>query len=455
MRLDDTIAAIATPMIPSGIGIIRVSGKGSISIVARLFKGSSLKNVTSHRLIHGWIQDKGELIDKVLVVVMRAPKSYTTEDVVEIQCHGSPFVLRKILDLILKDGARLANPGEFTQRAFLNGRIDLTQVEAVSDLINASSDIGAKLAAEQINGKLFNAIDAVKNKVVYVASIVEAIIEFPEEVHEFNKREECINIIEGACADLKKLLTNAELGLNIRDGFTVTLIGRPNVGKSSLLNILLKEQRAIVTDVPGTTRDSIEELVQINSIPFLLTDTAGIRESGDPIESEGIRRTQIAREKANLVLLVLDGSENLKKDDFSLIKGIEKKKSIVVINKKDLITSKLPSWYKSISGLESILISAKNGEGCKDLESLLYTKATMGGIENQDQIWITNRRQLQATKNALSSLSLAREVLEKMYGEEFLAVDLKSCLNYLGEIVGETTPDDLLEKIFSEFCIGK
>ena len=455
MRLDDTIAAIATPMLPSGIGVIRVSGTSAISIVSCLFKGTSLKDVVSHRLIYGWIQDKGKLLDKVLVVVMRAPKSYTTEDVVEIQCHGSPFVLRKILDLILKEGARLATPGEFTQRAFLNGRIDLTKVEAVSDLINANTDIGAKLAAEQINGKLFNAINSVKKKVISVASIVEAIIEFPEEIQVVAQREECLNIIEEACKDLEKLLANAELGLNIRDGFTVTIIGKPNVGKSSLLNILLQEQRAIVTDIPGTTRDSIEELINLKGIPFLLTDTAGIRDTENLIESEGIRRTQIAREKANFVLLVLDGSEKLNKEDNILINDIDKNKSIVVINKMDLMTTKLPHWHKSISGLESIFVSAKNGDGCKELESLLYTKATLGKINNQDEIWITNRRQLQAARYALSSLNSAKGVLEKLSGEELIAVDLKSCLNALGEIVGETTPEDLLEKIFSEFCIGK
>ena len=457
MRLDDTIVAIATPLQPSGLGVIRVSGTQAVSLVEPLFKGTgrSLKNAETHKMLYGWIHDEGELLDKVLLIVMRTPHSYTTEDVVEIQCHGSPFVLRAILDLVLKQGGRLAEAGEFTQRAFLHGRLDLTQVEAVADLIHATSEVGAKLAAQQLHGKLFQAIDAVKKEVVSIASLIEASIEFPEEGLEFTQREDCLQRLDSASVALEDLLSNAEQGRRIREGFAVALIGRPNVGKSSLLNTLLREQRAIVTTIPGTTRDSIEESVQIKGISFRLTDTAGIRKTEDLIETEGIRRTQIVRDKADLILLILDASEKLAAEDLELIREVEKECTIVVLNKKDCIGANQPEWYGTITGLESVLISAKSGDGCDDLESCLFAKATQGGLPQDDEIWITNRRQQQAAKQGLIALQKAREILEDSAGEEFLAVDLRSCLNALGEIVGETTPDDLLGHIFSEFCIGK
>ena len=457
MRLDDTIAAVATPLQPSGLGVIRVSGTEAVSLVEPLFKGRErpLKKAETHKLLYGWIHDEGELLDKVLLVVMRAPHSYTTEDVVEIQCHGSPLVLRTILDLVLRQGARLAEAGEFTQRAFLHGRLDLTQVEAVADLIHASSEVGAKLAAQQLHGKLYQAIDIVKKQVVSIASLIEAGIEFPEEGLEFTQREDCLQSLDHACADLENMLSHAEQGRRMREGFAVALIGRPNVGKSSLLNTLLREQRAIVTTIPGTTRDSIEESVQIQGVAFRLTDTAGIRKTADLLETEGIRRTQIVRDKADLVLLILDSSEQLTEEDQTLIRDVEQERTIVVLNKKDRLSAKLPEWYEAISAMESVLISAKTGDGCDELESCLFAKATQGGLPHQDEIWITNRRQQQAAKNALAALQQAREIFENSDGEEFLAVDLRSCLNALGEIVGETTPDDLLGQIFSEFCIGK
>ena len=457
MRLDDTIAAVATPLQPSGLGVIRVSGTEAVSLVEPLFNGREcpLKKAETHKLLYGWIHDEGELLDKVLLVVMRAPHSYTTEDVVEIQCHGSPLVLRTILDLVLRQGARLAEAGEFTQRAFLHGRLDLTQVEAVADLIHASSEVGAKLAAQQLHGKLYQAIDIVKKQVVSIASLIEAGIEFPEEGLEVAQREDCLQRLDHACADLENMLSHAEQGRRMREGFAVALIGRPNVGKSSLLNTLLREQRAIVTTIPGTTRDSIEESVQIQGVAFRLTDTAGIRKTADLLETEGIRRTQIVRDKADLVLLILDSSEQLTEEDQALIRDVEKERTIVVLNKKDRLSAKLPTWYEAISAMESVLISAKTGDGCDELESCLFAKATQGGLPQQDEIWITNRRQQQAAKNALDALQQAREIFENSDGEEFLAVDLRSCLNALGEIVGETTPDDLLGQIFSEFCIGK
>ena len=457
MLLDDTIAAIATPLQPSGLGVIRVSGKQAVPLVGHLFKSRAekLEKTESHKIVNGWIHDDGKLIDNVLVIVMRSPRSYTTEDVVEIQCHGSPFIMRKILDLLLHHGARLAESGEFTQRAFLHGRIDLTQAEAVLDLAQASSELGSELAVQQLHGKLYNAIEKVKGQVVAAASLVEARIEFPDEDVEFLSRGECLRKIKTACADLEKLLVHANQGLRVREGFSVALIGRPNVGKSSLLNRLLGDQRAIVTTVPGTTRDYIEESIQIKGISFRLIDTAGIRNTKDLIESEGIRQTKNVMSRSDLVMLILDGGEKLNEEDLDLIRNINKNKTINVINKIDLLSGMIPDWTKQISGMESVLISARTGEGCDELESKLYKKATIGGIPHKDEIWITNLRQQQAAERALESLLQARQGLVQKKGEEFVAVDLRSCLNALGDIVGKTTPDDLLGQIFSKFCIGK
>ncbi len=457
MSLEDTIAAIATPLQPSGLGVIRVSGKQAVSMVGYLFKGNTekLEKTESHKLVHGWIHDNEKLIDRVLVIIMRSPRSYTTEDVVEIQCHGSPFIMRRILDLLLDQGARLAESGEFTQRAFLHGRIDLTQAEAVLDLVHANSELGSALAVQQLKGKLYNEIEKVKKQVLATASLVEASIEFPEEDVEFVKHDECLRKIRQSCADLEKMLVNANQGVRVREGFSVALIGRPNVGKSSLFNRLLNDQRAIVTTVPGTTRDYIEESKQIKGITFRLTDTAGIRNTKDLIESEGIRQTQNVLSKSDLVLLILDGGEKLNDEDLELIRDIEKNKTIIIINKIDLLTESGPVWTKEISGVESVLVSAKTGEGCDELESSLYDKATLDGIPHKDEIWITNRRQQQAAERALASLLHAGQGLEQSKGEEFVAVDLRSCLNALGDVVGQTTPDDLLGHIFSEFCIGK
>ena len=425
--------------------------------MGHLFKSGAekLEKTESHKLVHGWIHDNGKVIDSVLVVVMRSPRSYTTEDVVEIHCHGSPFIMRRILDLVLSEGARLAETGEFTQRAFLHGRIDLTQSEAVLDLVHAGSEIGSTLAVQQLQGKLYNAIEGVKKQVVATASLIEASIEFPEEEVDFVHRDECLRQIKQACEDLEKLLVHADLGLRFREGFSVALIGKPNVGKSSLLNRLLRDQRAIVTNVPGTTRDYIEESIQINGVAFRLTDTAGIRNTKDLIESEGIRQSRNVLSRSDLVLLILDAGEKLNDEDLVLIRDIEKNKTINVINKVDLLSGREPDWLKEISGIESVFVSAKTGKGCDELESRLYDKATLSGIPHKDEIWITNRRQQQAAERALESLKKAEQGLEMSKGEEFVAVDLRSCLNALGDIVGQTTPDDLLGQIFSKFCIGK
>jgi len=455
MNLEDTIAAVSTAMSPAGIGVVRVSGPHSIALVQPLFKAAQanldLEQVESHKMVRGWIHDQGVLLDEVLLVRMRAPRSYTTEDVVEIHCHGSVMVQRTILQLLLNQGARLAEPGEFTQRAFLHGRMDLTQVEAVSDLIHARSRMGMQIAVNQLQGKLYHAIQKIQDKVAQVAALVNACIDFSEEGETFTHHEDCCMRLKAVQNDLKSLLASAEQGKIMRAGLGVALIGRPNVGKSSLLNALLREKRAIVTEYPGTTRDLIEESVQIQGLSIRLMDTAGIRTTENPIETEGIQRSEKAKEFADLVLLLLDCSEPLNEVDTQLLANVERENTLLILNKKDLLTQSHPPWMDQLQGYDYLLISTKSPEDIVALENKLLDRVTTGMVSVSESPLITNVRQQQAAQKALFALNLALDGLEQKLGEECIAVDLGSCLRALGEIVGETTTDDLLNRIFSDF----
>lgn len=459
MNLEDTIAAIATAIGPAGIGVIRISGKNSILVTNSIFiptrQNLNLETAKSHQLYHGWIHDNDQPIDEVLITIMRAPHSYTKEDVIEIQCHGSMIVLQTILDLLLNQNVRLAEPGEFTQRAFFHGRLDLTQVEAVSDLINARSKMGIHAAVNQLRGKLFQAINQVKEQVAYVAALIEATIDFSDEDEEFTHHDDCLKRLTQAEYDIKKLLATAEQGKLMRSGLGVALIGRPNVGKSSLLNALLREHRAIVTEVPGTTRDVIEESIQIKGLAVRLIDTAGIRETKDIIENEGVQRSYDAWKLADIVLLLLDASNPLSIEDEELLKNADLKKTIVVLNKKDLLSEEEPSWLDALQEFSTVWISAKNNDGIQELENALFQKGMQGQMKLEEQTLITNMRQQQAAQKALNALQIAIEGFQSGVGEECLAVDLAGVLRALGEVVGETTADDLLNRVFSEFCIGK
>ncbi|MBF0288337.1 MAG: tRNA uridine-5-carboxymethylaminomethyl(34) synthesis GTPase MnmE [SAR324 cluster bacterium] len=459
MNLSDTIVAIATAPGTAGIGVIRISGKGAIAAANSIFHASgilvSLAEAKSHHLYHGWIQDEEQTIDEVLIVLMKAPHSYTTEDVIEIQCHGSPVVLQTILELLLAQGIRLAEPGEFTQRAFFYGRLDLTQVEAVSDLIHARAKLGVFAAVNQLKGQLYRAIEAVKEQVFHVASLLEASIDFSEEDETFTEHDECIRCLTQARVDLESLLASAGQGKIMRSGLGVALIGRPNVGKSSLLNALLQEARAIVTDIPGTTRDVIEESMQIKGMAIRLMDTAGIRHTDHLVENEGVQRSRNAWKTADLVLLVLDSASPFTPQDEELIEEMDSEKTIMVFNKKDLLTAHQELPCSQLKQFQSVYVSAKYKEGLEQLKEVLFDKGMHGHAALEEQALITNLRQQDAAKKALTALQNALEGLESRVGEECLAVDLGSCLRALGDIVGKTTADDLLNKIFSEFCIGK
>ena len=461
MRLDDTIAAISTAQQPSGLGVIRISGPQAIAATESIFRSSSgtspLSEAPSHQFRYGWVADAEGWVDEVLAVVMRAPRSFTTEDVVELHCHGSVLVQQTILGLLIGQGVRLAEPGEFTRRAFLKGRLDLTRVEAIGDLIHARSKGGMRVAAQQLRGRLFESISAVQEQLVQVASLVEASIEFPEEGEQFTHREDCLHRIDHAVGELEHMLAHADQGRRLREGVATALIGRPNVGKSSLLNALLRESRAIVTAVPGTTRDLIEETVQLHGLAFRLTDTAGLRETTNEVESEGVRRTRNTWTEAELVVLVVDQSQPPDAEDLHLIAEADPALTLVVQNKADLPSGRegQDAWCAALQGFESVRMSATTGEGLELLEARMVRRAMGGELPRAEELWITNLRQQQSVQQALDALRQARTTLEQETGEEYLAVDLRSALNALGAVVGETTADDLLARIFAEFCIGK
>lgn len=470
---DDTIAAISTPVGQGGIGIIRLSGPDALTIADRVFiskdgkKPSSYKTYTVH---YGWIvksqklkvksqkSDKKDkrhnIIDEVLLTVMRAPRSYTKEDIAEISCHSGIVVLRQILDLVLANGARIAERGEFTKRAFLNGRIDLSKAEAVLDIINAKTRLALESSIKQLQGGLSNEISGIREKLLEVTALLEAHIDFPDEGIDNAGMNRVGKIIDEAAGKIGGLLSSAKHGKILREGISAVILGRVNVGKSSLLNALLKEERAIVTPIAGTTRDAIEEIIDLRGIPLKIADTAGIIEPRDLIEKEALKRTQSYFEKANLVLLVFDSSSSLGKQDRLLINKVKNKVVIAVLNKSDLRPgieeSEIRRHFTNV-----VKASSLNQKGLKELEEKIIQLVWSGKLAVGDEIIVTNSRHVQALKDSRQALEGARESLKRDLSIEFVAEDLKNCRRHLGRITGETEEGDILGKIFSEFCIGK
>ena len=506
MFTDETIAAISTPLGHSGIGIVKISGKDAIKIADKIFlspKNKTLKQIPSHRIIYGHIinpvrkQDSlsngvnssnKEIIDEALISVMRSPHTYIKEDVVEINCHGGPVPLRRILELVLKNGARLAEPGEFTRRAFLNGRIDLAQAEAVLDVINAMTEQSQKTAVEQLRGGLSKKIEAIKEKLIELTAFVEAYIDFPEEDIEpmslTGMKEQALRIQES----LRELIESSHYGMILREGLKTAIIGRPNVGKSSLLNALLEQDRAIVTEVPGTTRDVIEDYLNIQGLPVKIMDTAGIREVEDIAEKEGVKRSLFAMKDADLALIVLDGSKDLHNTDRELIEKSNPQNTILVINKIDLpqkIKLKELKMHKNVIGSQGgsnlkdeilrfaqndkrraqndklevlsnriVKISALKGTGLDELKDKILEAVLHGKPANSSGI-VTNIRHVNALERALKSINSFIKEIDKKTSPEFLSVELRESLDAIGEIIGITTPENILNRIFSNFCIGK
>jgi tRNA modification GTPase len=448
----DTIAAISTPPGEGGIGIVRLSGPRAESIAGEVFIPKSGRPLVSHRLHCGVIRDPrtGEAIDEVLCALMRAPHTYTREDVVEINCHGGMQPLGRVLELCLSLGARLAEPGEFTRRAFLNGRVDLAQAEATIDLIRAKTALAEKQALQQLRGALSRKINALRERLIRVCAHIEACIDFPEEEIEPDSLEEIRETVQHVWKNLDALLATYAEGRYLREGVRTAIVGRPNVGKSSLLNALLERNRVIVTDVPGTTRDIIEEYLNIRGVPLRLMDTAGIREAHDMAESEGVRRSLQAMEDADLVLGVIDGSERLHREDVEVLEKLRAKKSILVVNKSDLPgRAELPG-----SGLPAVFVSAKTGEGLETLKERILEMVLGSRLLLGEGLVITNLRHREALAASGKALQAALSAVERE-PLEITAMELREALDRLGEIVGAVSTEDILERVFSEFCIGK
>lgn len=459
MFIDDTIAAIATAPGEGGIGIIRISGEKSLQVAESIFKsvtGKLIKDYNTRTLIYGTVVDGEKVIDEALVAYMKGPKSYTGEDVIEINCHGGFISVKKILELILSKDVRLADAGEFTKRAFLNGRIDLSQAEAIIDVIKAKTDKAHEVAQSQLEGSLSKKIRELRFKVTEVLAHLEVSIDFAEEdVEEITYKTLRENAEDIKC-EIKKLYDTSESGKILRDGLKTVIIGKPNVGKSSLLNSILGENRAIVTDIAGTTRDVIEEFVNIKGIPLKIVDTAGIRETEDIVEKIGVERSKESYNTADLVIMVLDSSRPLSQEDREILETLENKKTIVLLNKTDLPQQiDIDELSKYVDCSSIIKISALQHKGIEELQDKIEAMVYKGSVKNSSNLMITNSRHKDALLKAYESINDAISAIDQNMPYDFIEVDFKNIWDYLGYINGDTVKEDLLDTIFANFCIGK
>ena len=455
----DTIAAISTPLGEGAIGIVRLSGDDAVKIAKQIFSGTDLEKVDSHTIHYGKIIDpnSGDMIEEVMISLMRAPKTFTREDVVEINCHGGLASVNRLLELVLELGARLAEPGEFTKRAFLNGRIDLSQAEAVMDLIRAKTDKAMDVAIKQLDGKLSKLIQRLRQDLIETVAHVEVNIDYPEydDVEEMTKTillEKTTEVYQ----EIEKLLAMAKQGKILREGISTAIIGRPNVGKSSLLNTLVQENKAIVTDIPGTTRDVIEEYVNIRGVPLRLIDTAGIRETEDLVEKIGVERSRQALKEADLILLVLNNNELLSEQDRQLLELTSDLELIVLINKTDL-EEKLDRQEveKLANGHPIVSTSLIDEQGIDDLEEAISELFFAGQLESDDVSYVSNVRHIQLLKQALTALEEAQGAIDLDMPLDLIQIDVTRAWRILGEIVGDTVHDSLIDQLFSQFCLGK
>ncbi|MDY5213481.1 tRNA uridine-5-carboxymethylaminomethyl(34) synthesis GTPase MnmE [Intestinibacter sp.] len=459
MFIDDTIAAIATAPGEGGIGIIRISGSNSLPVAEEIFKSVSGKKISEYNLrtlIYGNIYDGEKRIDEVLVAYMKGPNSYTGEDVIEINCHGGFISVKKILELILTKDVRLAEAGEFTKRAFLNGRIDLSQAEAVIDVIKSKTDKAQEVAQNQLEGALAKKIRSLRNNVTEVLAQLEVSIDFSDEDVEDVTYKEIEDKSLALRDEIKKLYDSAESGKILRDGLKTVIIGKPNVGKSSLLNSILGENRAIVTEIAGTTRDVIEEFVNIKGIPLKIVDTAGIRETEDIVEKIGVQKSKESIDSADLVIIVLDSSKPLTDEDLEILENAKSKKTIVLLNKIDLEQAIDQTVIEEIVGKDNIIkISALKNEGIEQIHDKIEAMVFAGDVKSSSSVVITNSRHKDALFKAYNSINDAIAGIDQRLPYDFIEVDFKNIWDYLGYINGDTVQEDLLDTIFSNFCIGK
>ena len=448
----DTIAAIATAMSNSGIGIVRISGEESIDIVKKIYSGKELKD---HAIHYGYIKDGEETIDEVLVMIMKGPHSFTGEDTVEINCHGGVYVVKRILETVIKYGARPAEPGEFTKRAFLNGKMDLSQAEAVIDIINSKNEYALKSSVSQLKGNVQKKIKEIRAEILYHTAFIETALDDPEHISVDGYGEKLKITVNYLLEELNKLIKSSDNGRMIKEGIKTVIVGKPNAGKSSLLNVLVGEDRAIVTDIAGTTRDVLEESISLHGISLNIMDTAGIRDTEDVVEKIGVNKAKEQASEADLIIYVVDASRELDQNDFDIMEMICNKKSIILLNKSDLATVVTKDMIQSHIDKPMIEISAKEESGIEELEVTLKNMFFDGKISFNDEVYITNIRHKTALLNAYESLQKVIYSIENDMPEDFYSIDLLDAYESLGSITGETIGEDLVNEIFSKFCMGK
>ena len=457
--IKDTIAAIATAMSSSGIGIVRMSGPDSFDIIDKIFQpkkaGKKLSNEKGYSLHYGFIKDGEDFIDEVLVLAMRGPHSYTAEDTIEIDCHGGIFVVKKILETVIKYGARVAEPGEFTKRAFLNGRIDLSQAEAVIDVINAKNEMALKSSLSQLKGSVHTKIVSLREDIIYEIAFIESALDDPEHISLDEYPEKLLSKIQNINQNLKKLLASCDNGRIMKEGIQTVIVGKPNAGKSSLMNVLVGEERAIVTDIAGTTRDIIEEHISLNGISLNIIDTAGIRNTEDIVENIGVSKAKDYAENADLILYVVDGTKEMDEADKEIWPILENKKVIILLNKSDLDNILTKEELEEKFNFPVIPISAKEETGINILEDTLKDLFFQGELSFNDEIYITNMRHKEAIQNAYDSMKLVEGSILDGMPEDFFSIDLMNAYKSLGIVIGEEIEDDLANEIFSKFCMGK
>ena len=457
--METTIAAISTAMSASGIGIVRISGEDAMEVISRIYRSKGgkkrIKEVPSHTIHYGYIYDGEELIDEVLVMIMRAPRTFTGEDTVEIDCHGGVFAMKRVLETVLKNGAEIAGPGEFTKRAFLNGRMYLSQAEAVMDVIQAKNEYALRSSIDQLKGSVQKAICDIREKIIYHIAYIESALDDPEHISLEGYPQELLEVVDKEQLEIKKLLKSSSDGKMIQEGIQTVILGKPNAGKSSLLNLLLGENRAIVTDIAGTTRDILEEYITLHGITLKIVDTAGIRETEDIVEKIGVDRAREMAQKADLILYVVDSSVPLDSNDEEIMSMLNGKKAIILYNKTDLKAAIEIDRLREKAGHPVIPISAKEETGITELEEKIKDMFFGGELSFNDEVYITNARHKAALEEADKSLDLVRNSILGGLPEDFFSIDLMNAYENLGKILGESVGEDLVNEIFSKFCTGK
>ena len=457
--METTIAAISTAMSASGIGIVRISGEDAMEVISRIYRSKGgkkrIKEVPSHTIHYGYIYDGEELIDEVLVMIMRAPRTFTGEDTVEIDCHGGVFAMKRVLETVLKNGAEIAGPGEFTKRAFLNGRMDLSQAEAVMDVIQAKNEYALRSSIDQLKGSVQKAICDIREKIIYHIAYIESALDDPEHISLEGYPQELLEVVDKEQLEIKKLLKSSSDGKMIQEGIQTVILGKPNAGKSSLLNLLLGENRAIVTDIAGTTRDILEEYITLHGITLKIVDTAGIRETEDIVEKIGVDKAREMAQKADLILYVVDSSVPLDSNDEEIMSMLNGKKAIILYNKTDLKAAIEIDRLREKAGHPVIPISAKEETGITELEEKIKDMFFGGELSFNDEVYITNARHKAALEEADKSLDLVRNSILGGLPEDFFSIDLMNAYENLGKILGESVGEDLVNEIFSKFCTGK